>query len=570
MLQRQLPLVGDLLRTRGQALPQDLLAGTITAILLIPQALAYALLAGLPPQVGLYASVLPPIVYAFFGSSRTLAVGPVAVAAVMVSSALSVYAGDDSARYLSGALILSASTGAILLLLAVLRLGWLTNFISHPVLSGFTTGAAIYIIGTQLAPLTGIAVPREAGFLQTLQHLALNLSALKWPTLLFGAITVLALLLARKPLSAALQKLGVKQEVAGIVGRTAPLALVIVSTLICALMNLHETAGVAVVGEIPRGLPGFDLGFLREPGWIALLPAAGMIALIGYVESISVAKALAFRRREKIDPDRELLALGLTNLAGACVGAMPVAGGFARSMVNFEAGARTQAAAIVTAIWVGLGALFFTGLLNDLPKAVLAAIIVVAVYQLIDFSSLRRAWVYDHGDGFAQGATIAGVLLLGVELGLLVGVALAAALFLYRTSRPHIAVVGRVPGTEHYRNIHRHQVETWPGLLLVRVDENLYFANTPQVEAELMHQVLDHDQVRHVVLILSGVGHIDASSLEMLESFAHSLEQSGIELHLAEVKGPVMDRLQGTHFLRRLGLQRVHLSAEEAVRKLLG
>lgn len=348
-LQRWLPLLGDLVRTRGRTLPQDVLAGTITAILLIPQALAYALLAGLPPQVGLYASVVPPIVYAFFGGSRTLAVGPVAVAAVMVSAALVAFAGDDPARYMSGALILSASTGAILLVLAALRLGWLTNFISHPVLSGFITGAAIYIIGTQLAPLTGIAVPREAGFAETLRHLALGIGALEIPTALFGVLTVIALVLARKPLAVALQKVGLKKEAAGIVGRTAPLVLIVATTVISAALNLSETAGVAVVGEIPRGLPGLDFGFLSDPGWLVLLPAAGMIALIGYVESISVAKSLAFRRREKIDPDRELLALGVTNVAGAFAGAMPVAGGFARSMVNFEAGAKTQAAAIVTA-----------------------------------------------------------------------------------------------------------------------------------------------------------------------------------------------------------------------------
>lgn len=565
VLQRWLPLLGDVLGSRGQTLPQDVLAGTITAILLIPQALAYALLAGLPPQVGLYASVLPPIVYAFFGSSRTLAVGPVAVAAVMVSSALVAFAGDDPARYLSGALILSASTGAILLVLAVLRLGWLTNFISHPVLSGFTTGAAIYIIGTQLAPLTGIAVPREAGFVQTLQHLALGIGALKVPTVIFGTITVIALVLARKPLAQALQKLGMKKEAAGIVGRTAPLVLVVATTVISAALHLHETAGVAVVGEIPGGLPGFDFSFLSAPGWMALLPAALIIALIGYVESISVARALAFRRREKIDPDRELLALGLTNMAGACVGAMPVAGGFARSMVNFEAGAKTQAAAIVTAIWVALGALFFTGLLRDLPKAVLAAIIVVAVFQLIDFNSLRRAWSYDRGDGIAQGATIIGVLLLGVEEGLMVGAGLGAAFFLYRTSRPHIAVVGRVAGTEHYRNIHRHVVETWPELLLLRVDENLYFANTPRVESQLMNFVVERDGLTDVILILSGVGHIDTSSLEMLEAFEQALDGKGIRLHLAEVKGPVMDRLAGTHLIERLRSGRIHLSTNAAI-----
>lgn len=569
-LQRWLPLWGDLARTHGQTLPQDILAGTITAILLIPQALAYALLAGLPPQVGLYASVLPPIVYALFGGSRTLAVGPVAVAAVMVSAALVTFAGDDPARYLSGALILSASTGAILLVLAAMRLGWLTNFISHPVLSGFTTGAAIYIIGTQLAPLTGIAVPREAGFTEILRHIGLGIGALKLPTVLFGVTTVVLLVLARRPLAVALQKVGLKKEAAGIVGRTAPLVLVVATTAISAVLDLYETAGVAVVGEIPRGLPGLDFGFLNDTGWLVLLPASGMIALIGYVESISVAKALAFRRRERLDPDRELLALGATNVASAFVGAMPVAGGFARSMVNFDAGARTQAAAIVTAAWVALGALFFTGLLSDLPKAVLAAIIVVAVFQLIDLDGLRRAWSYDRGDAIAQGATIISVLMFGIEEGLMVGVALGAGFFLYKTSRPHIAVVGRVAGTEHYRNIHRHVVETWPELLLLRVDENLYFANTPRVESQLMNFVVEHEGLTDVILILSGVGYIDTSSLEMLETFEQALAEKGIRLHLAEVKGPVMDRLAGTHLIERLGSGRIHLATDTAIHAIRG
>lgn len=559
------PLLDDLLRTRGRALPRDLLAGTITAVLLIPQALAYALLAGLPAQVGLYASVLPPLVYALFGSSRTLAVGPAAVAAVMVGSALAAYAGDDPALYLSGALILSACSGAILLALAALRLGWLTHFISHPVLSGFTTGAAIYIIGTQLSLLSGINVPRDSGFMGTLQYLAQNIGALNAVTFSVGLVTVMALVLARGPLTAALRGLGLKPGAAGNVGRAAPLLLVVCATVISAQLTLHDTAAVAVVGVIPAGLAGINLGFLREPGWVALLPSALMIALIGYVESIAVAKALAFRRHEKIDADRELLALGLTNMAGSCVGAMPVAGGFARSMVNFEAGARTQAAAIITAAWVALGALFFTGLLVDLPRAVLAAIIVVAVFQLIDFSSLRRAWRYDRGDGLAQGATIAGVLLLGIAEGLMVGVGLATAFFLYKTSRPHIAVVGRVPGTEHYRNVQRYVVETWPHLLLLRVDENLYFANIPRVESELMNRVVECEGLRDVILILSGVGHIDTSSLHMLESFQQALSEKQLRLHLAEVKGPVMDRLAGTAFVQRLGQGQIHLSTDVAV-----
>jgi SulP family sulfate permease len=325
---------------------------------------------------------------------------------------------------------------------------------------------------------------------------------------------------------------------------------------------------VAVVGAVPLGLPGLRLDFLAQPRWLALLPSAALIALIAYVESISVAKALAFRRRERIDPDQELRALGITNIAAACAGAMPVAGGFARSMVNFDAGARTQVAAIVTACWVALAALLFTGLLTDLPKAVLAAIIVVAVWQLVDFAGLRHTWRYDRGDGTAQGATLLGVLAFGIELGLLIGVGLALVLFLYRTSRPHIAVVGRIAGTEHFRNIHRHVVENWPGLLLVRVDENLYFANVPKVESELQNLVVDREGLRDLVLVFSGVAYIDASALEMLENFEAGLSAAGVRLHLAEVKGPVLDRLRNGELLTRLGTDRIHLSTQQAVTAL--
>lgn len=562
---RQLPLCAELRHYDRGTLSQDLIAGTITAILLIPQALAYALLAGLPAEVGLYASILPPIVYALFGTSRTLAVGPVAVAAVMVAGALTPYAGDDPAKYLEGALILAALSGALLLALGLLRLGWLTAFISHPVLSGFTTGAAIFIIGTQLGALTGIAVPRDAGFDQVLVTLAAGITAANPASAAFGLTAVVLLALARGQLPRALSALGMAPARAAMLSRTTPLVLVGIAIAAATLTGAAQRWGVATVGTVPAGLPQLQLDFLRSPGWLALLPSAALIALIGYVESISVARALAFRRRERIDPDQELRALGLTNLASACAGAMPVAGGFARSMVNFDAGARTQLAAIITALWVALATLTFTGLLADLPKAVLAAIIVVAVWQLVDFSGLRHTWHYDRGDGAAQVATLAGVLAFGIELGLVLGVALALMLFLYRTSRPHIAVVGRIRGTEHYRNIHRHRVETWPHLLLVRIDENLYFANTPRVEAELQNLVADQEELTDLVLILSGVAYIDASALDMLDSLEVGLANAGIRLHLAEVKGPVLDRLRGSPLVTRLGDRRIHLSTEQAV-----
>jgi SulP family sulfate permease len=567
LLSRWIPLLTDLRTGDDRGRAQDLLAGTITAILLIPQALAYALLAGLPLQVGLYASVVPVVVYAFLGSSRTLAVGPVAVAAVMVAGALTPYAAGDAQKYLEGALILAALSGALLLTMGLLRMGWLTHFISHPVLAGFTTGAAILIIVTQLPAMTGVNVPGGLGVIGTLHELALHPHAARLPAVAFGVMAVILLLLARAPLIDLLQRLGLARDRAQLISRLAPLVLVLLAIVLSS--QLPPSLRPATIGELPLGLPGIDLGFLSAGGWLALLPSAALIALIGYVESISVARALAFRRKERIDADQELIALGASNLAAAGVGAMPVAGGFARSMVNFDAGARTQLSGLVTAAWVALAALLFTGALSPLPKAVLAAIIVVAVWQLIDFKSLRNTWRYDRGDGSAQAATIAGVLLFGIEPGLLIGGGLALLLFLYRTSRPHIAVLGRVAGTEHFRNVNRRAVETWPNLLFVRIDENLYFANVPRVESELQRLVLAHPGTEHVVLVLSGIGYVDASSLEMLDSFESALWEQRIQLHLAEIKGPVRDRLEGTQLLEKLGTQRVHLSCQKALDAIL-
>ncbi|OUS05481.1 hypothetical protein A9Q90_06300 [Gammaproteobacteria bacterium 54_18_T64] len=565
---RFFPLIGDILQADKSEFSQDLLAGTITAILLIPQALAYSLLAGLPPEVGLYASVLPPIIYAFTGTSRALAVGPVAVAAVMVAAALVPYAGGDPDKYLTGALILSALTGFIMLAMGFLRLGWLTNFISHPVLTGFTTGAAIFIVGTQLAALTGISVPRGVSFAVLLQTLGDNIHSYNLAAAIFGGVAVVLLILARQPLVMGLTKLGMVQQNAMILGRTAPLFVVVAAILLAWWLDAHGRFDIVVVGLVPQGLPMPSFDFMKAEGWTQLLPAAGMIAVIAYVESISVAKILAFRRRQKIDPDQEFRALGLANVAAACAGTMPVAGGFSRSMVNFDAGARTQLAAIVTAALVALAAFLFTGLLQNLPKAVLSAIIVVAVWQLIDVKGLKHTWCYDKGDGVAQAVTLVGVLALGIEHGLMLGVGLALVLFLYRTSRPHIAVVGRIAGTEHYRNILRHRVETWPQLLLVRIDENIYFANIPRVETELHNLVLD-DAITDVVLIFSGVAYVDSSGLEMLESIEDELSSSEVRLHLAEVKGPVLDRLCGTQLYERLGEERIYLSTEKAVEQLI-
>ncbi|MCH8505332.1 MAG: sulfate permease [Ectothiorhodospiraceae bacterium] len=567
-LSHWLPILDWLPRSRGAQLRAALLAGVITALLLVPQGMALALLAGLPPIVGLYAGILPPLVYALFGTSRTLAVGPVSVAALLVANALAGTAADPgSAEWLQGAITLAALSAGILLLMGLLRLGELANFLSHPVLSGFTSGAAVIIIVSQLPQLTGIALPRDAGTLTQLGHLFMELPRLDPGPLIYGVVALLLLLMARKaPLLKPLARLGIPPRATLLASRTAPLMVVLGATAIAAFTL--PLLPVAVVGDIPAGLPVPSLQFLAGDHWLELLPAALVISIIGYVESVSVARVLAWRRRERVDPNRELIALGASNAGAALTGTMPVAGGFARSMVNFEAGARSQLAGIVTALLVALSALLFTPVFRYLPLAVLAAVIIAAVIPLIDVKALKAAWRFDHADGLALMVTFLGVVLVDIELGLAAGLLLSVGTFLWRTGHPHAAVVGRVPGTEHFRNEERHHVETWPHLLLLRMDESLYFANTAFLEQVVARRVAERPELQHVVLICSAVNRIDHSALETLEQLAENLALSNIVFHLAEVKGPVMDRLRGSGLLEAMGDGRVFLSSEEAVEYL--
>lgn len=564
-----LPLLESLRAPDAGTRREDLIAGIITAILLVPQAMAYAQLAGLPPQAGLVASIVPPVIYALFGSSRALAVGPVAVAALMVAHALQNYAGDDLARWSSGAMILAAESGLLLLAMRGLRLGALVHFVSHPVLYGFTSGAAILIIISQIKYLTGLDLPRGAPW-ETLTGLVSHFGQMSQVTLVFSATSIAFLVFSRSPLVRLLKAAGLSESAAGMISRTAPLGVVLVSIAVVGALSDSARSELRVVGVIASGIPMPDYAALLTDGWITLAPSAILIALVGYVESIAVARVLAARRRQKIDADQELTALGLANIGAAMTGAMPVAGGFSRSVVNYDAGARTQLAACITALLVGVVTLFFTGVFEPLPQAVLAAIIVVAVSQLIDWHAAREVFAYDLGDGMSLLVTMLGVLVLGIEPGLLVGVGLAIALHLRRTSVPHIAVMGRIPGTEHFRNVKRHEVECTPGVLIVRVDESLYFANIASVEYSIekeLEAVNRHSPVHTVLLVMSAVSSIDASAEEALVHWDESLEARGICLHLAEVKGPVMDQLKSSGFGRSIS-DRVHMSTHLALQAL--
>lgn len=565
-LSRWLPMLGWIHECRGRNLHDDLLAGAVTAVLLVPQGMALALLAGLPPILGLYAGILPPLIYALFGSSRTLAVGPVSVAALLVANALAGagHAPGDPA-WLQGAVTLSLLCAGILLLMGLLRLGELASFLSHPVLSGFTSGAAVVIILSQLPLLTGGDLPRELPALLTDPAAALD--AMHGGTLALGLVCLLLLVLAREPLLTALRAAGTGERTALLVSRSAPLLIVLGATALTALLTL-PARGIAVVGDVSGGLPPLALPALELDSVRGLLPAALVISVIAYVESVSVAKVLAWRRRQRIDANRELIALGLANVSAAASGTMPVAGGFARSKVNFDAGAVTQLAGIVTAAGVALAALLLTPLFQYLPLAALAAVIVVAVAPLIDLGALRNTWRYDRADAAALAVTFLGVVLVDIELGLVAGLLLSLGVFLWRSGHPHAAVVGRIPGTAHFRNVDRYSVETWSDLLLLRIDESLYFANTATLEQVVARNVADRPDLRHVVLICSAVNRIDHSAMETLGQLAENLREAGLTLHLAEVKGPVMDRLRRSGLLRAMEPGDVFLSAEDAVLRL--
>lgn len=552
--------------TRGEAV-NDLFAAVIVTIMLVPQSLAYAMLAGLPPVVGLYASILPLIAYAVFGTSRTLAVGPVAVVSLMTAAAVGPVAAAGTAEYLAAAVTLAFLSGVILLAMAVLRLGFLANFLSHPVISGFITASGILIAASQLKHILGVRAEGDT-LPHILEALARNLAAINPPTLAIGAASLAFLFWVRKRLKPMLIRTGLPPRLADLIAKAGPLAAIILSILAVVGFGL-EGRGVRIVGEIPAGLPPFALPSFDAGLWMELLPAAVLISLVGFVESVSVAQTLAAKRRQRIEANQELVGLGTSNIASAISGGYPVTGGFARSVVNFDAGAETPLAGAITALGILGATLFLTPLFRYLPQAVLAATIIVAVLSLVDLPAIRRTWIYSKPDFAAMAATIALVLLVGVEAGILAGVALSLLLFLWRTSTPHMAIVGQVPGTEHFRNVDRHQVLTHPEILSLRVDESLYFANARFLEDRITNEVAARPALRHVILMCPAVNLIDASALESLEAIADRLRAAGVGFHLSEVKGPVMDALKRSDFFEHFKGE-VFLSQFEAAQSLAG
>ena len=543
----------------------DAVAALIVTIMLIPQSLAYALLAGVPPEVGLYASVAPLLLYAVLGSSSVLAVGPVAVVSLMTAAAVGEHATAGTHAYWQIAITLAFLSGGMLLLMGVLRLGFLANFLSHPVISGFISASGLLIALSQLKTIMGVKVEGH-NFVDLLLALIHQASSTHLLTFLVGALATAFLFWVRKGLKPVLLQMGLAPKAADIIAKAGPVAAIAITTALAWSLD-WQVQGMKLVGTVPQGLPPVTAPLWDLTLWQELLVPALLISVVGFVESVSVGQTLAAKRRQRIEPNQELVALGASNLSAAFTGGFPVTGGFARSVVNFDAGAVTPAAGVLTALGITLASLFLTPALYYLPQATLAATIVVAVLSLVDVGILKSTWNFSKLDFIAATTTLLATLLIGVESGLVIGVVVSLALFLFHASRPHIATVGLIPGTEHFRNVLRHDVLVSPKLVCLRVDASMFFANARAVEDRINSEVATRPELEHVLLQCSAVNDIDSSALESLEAIASRLKDSGISLHFSEIKGPVMDKLSTTHFLEHLNGQ-VFLTNFQAIQAL--
>ena len=565
-LGQYIPILQWLPKYRPADLPGDFTAGIIVASLLIPQAMAYAVLAGLPPQVGLYASIFPQIAYAIFGTARMLSVAPVAVDSLMVATILTpLVAGGNNSQYLFYALTLALLVGLIELFMGIFRLGFLVNFLSQAVISGFISAAAIIIGFSQIKHLFGLKIPQTESLLQLIGYLVPQLPQTNWVTLVLGLSSLVILFYFPQIVSKILKKFNLSDQIISPLSKTAPLFVVIFSSLIVWLGQLDKTAGVKIVGKIPAGLSPLTIPSFDWHTWQILMTGAIAISFVGFMEAFAVGKFLAQKKAQKIDPNQEFIALGFANISASFSGGYPITGGLSRSVVNYSAGANTALASISTAMMIAVTLMFFTPLFYYLPATSLASIILIAVRNLLDFDTFKRLWNYNRTDAIAWLVAFIVVLLTSVEKGIMAGAIISLVLHLWRTSRPHIAIVGRVGNTEHFRNVLRYPVKTCPHVMAIRVDESLYFVNTKYLESYLLKLVSENPKVKNLVLVCSAVNVIDGSALETLQNCIEELKMMGVEFYMSEVKGPVMDKLELIGFVDKLGRDRIFLTTDLAM-----
>ena len=532
---------------RRELLAGDLGAGVLVVLMLVPQGMAYAMVAGLPPVAGLYASILPALAYALFGSSMVQSVGPMAITSLMTATSLAALAPSGSELYGAMAAQMALISGVVLVLCGLLRLGFLSSFLSRPVMSGFTSGAALVIAASQLKVLLGGP-----------------LTAINPTAAAIGLLSLLLLWLARSQLGRQLQRLGLAAKSADMLSKLAPAAILLLATLLVWQQDWQH-AGVALIGPIPAGLPTLGLSLSLEQLRSLLAPSL-LIGFMVFLSGQSAAVTLAQRRGERINTNQELLGLGAANVASALSGGFPVTGSISRSAVNYAAGANTPLASVITALLLAVLLLTPNAWLAWLPLPALAATIIIAVIGMLDLTTPREAWRYDRADAVAWLVTFSGVLLLGVEEGVMLGVVLSLGTVIWRASRPHIAVLGRLPGSEHFRNIERYAAETHPQIVLLRIDAGVFFGNAELISDHVLQTLTG--ETRHLVLVMTAINLIDTTGLYALAELNQSLAARGIKLHLAEVKGPLMDKLKHSDLLLKPLSGQVFISAVSAFDQL--
>lgn len=563
-----LPLGRWLQNYHRDTFARDCVAGVVVSIVMVPQCMGYALLAGMPAEYGLYSAILPSLLYALLGSSRSLSVGPAALISILVASSIAVLHPQTDAEYIHYAVNISFLTGIFLLCMRLLRLGSLTNYISVPVIGGFTTAAALTIVFSQLKHVLGVSVGEGLNFGQTAQALTQSLSQTNAYTLAVGTGACLGLWYFKAGFPALVNTLHLPSWLEQALSKCGPMVVILLSAGLIAALHWDEQAGVAVVGVIPSGLPSLAALPVDLALWRQLALPSFLIALMCFITSLAVSSSLASKRKERVDSNQELLALGAVNLGAAFSGTFALAGSLSRSAVNDNAGAETTIATVISTLCILITLLFLTPLFHHLPLAVLGAVVIMSVLSMMDVRQLLRCWRVNRPDAFSWLVTFCAVLVFNIEIGICVGILLSVVLLLHRTSHPHIAVVGRVVGSTHFRNVARHDVQTDSAMVAIRVDESIHFSNVQFIEDFILYQCGAHPQARHLVLICSSVSFVDTTAVEALELLVEKLRDRGIILHLAEVKGPVMDQLQNTRLLERLAPGQVFFTADDAMRTL--
>lgn len=530
----------------------DLSAGLTVGVMLIPQGMAYAMLAGLPPIYGLYASTIPLLIYAIFGTSRQLAVGPVAMVALLISSGVGSLVAVGSDEYIQLAILLALMVGLLQFFMGVFKLGFLVNFLSHPVIAGFTSAAALIIGFSQMKHLLGIQIPRGKVH-ETILNIFENINEVNLPTISIGLGAIIILVLSKK----------INKKIPG------PLVVVLLGMLTVTGLGLTE-AGVKVIKDVPGGLPSFGIPQVEGSALIALLPIALTISFVGFMESIAVAKAIQAKHKNyEIVPNQELIGLGIANIIGSFFKGFPVTGGFSRTAVNDQAGAKTGLASIISALLIIITLLFLTEYFYYLPNAVLGAIIIVAVYGLIDFKEAKHLWAHDKKDFWVFSITAIGTLALGIEEGILIGVVLSLTMLIYKVSYPHIAELGRVPGSEEYRNVERFdELHVNPEILIVRFDAQLYFANINSLKQFIEKKLGEREGIKHIILDCSSITSLDSSSVHAIREIADQLHENEQEFYLSHVRGPIRDILKDNGVMNVKNIQHFYLSNREAVKDI--